>query len=169
MTIITPKLRRTREQFARAKRHECHFAQLFARLCGEINGALLISHERWEQLIHQVRYVKHVCYGSKQHERLYMSFIFEHLNVMCLKFSPFYSPTDVKEVSKDEAWSDQETDVQFLTKENFDQHLQDHHSVLVMFYAPCKSTSNLDYHSGIIYVQRPKRRISVLVLERSSE
>ncbi|XP_071978777.1 protein disulfide-isomerase A5 [Engystomops pustulosus] len=39
----------------------------------------------------------------------------------------------------DVPWSEQESDVHHLTDEGFHQFVQEHPSVLVMFYAPCKS------------------------------
>ena len=47
------------------------------------------------------------------------------------------SPT-VDSTMADIPWSDAENDVVHLSDANFDQFIQDHSSVLVMFYAPCK-------------------------------
>lgn len=63
--------------------------------------------------------------------------------LMCLLtvFATFFSPSAAKEPEKEEAWSDKENDVHHLTTKTFDEFLSENPSVLVMFYAPCKSTT----------------------------
>ena len=41
-------------------------------------------------------------------------------------------------MKNDIPWSDEDTYVAHLTGDDFDQYVQSHNSVLVMFYAPCK-------------------------------
>ena len=41
-------------------------------------------------------------------------------------------------------WSDEPSAVAHLTGKSFDEFLEDHNSVLVMFYAPCKCVSSVD-------------------------
>ncbi len=50
-----------------------------------------------------------------------------------------FSPTAPKEPEKEAEWSDEESDVVHLTDTNFDEYLEANPSVMVMFYAPCKS------------------------------
>ncbi|XP_077996871.1 protein disulfide-isomerase A5-like [Glandiceps talaboti] len=45
-------------------------------------------------------------------------------------------PQPPKEPEKEKEWSDEETDVMFLSDDTFDDYIQTHSSVLVMFYAP---------------------------------
>lgn len=41
-------------------------------------------------------------------------------------------------VKNDIPWSDEDTHVVHLTADDFQQYIQSHDSVLIMFYAPCK-------------------------------
>jgi hypothetical protein len=50
----------------------------------------------------------------------------------------FLSPKPPEEKKKEAEWADEESDVVHLTDSNFDEYLQTHPSVLIMFYAPCK-------------------------------
>ena len=51
-------------------------------------------------------------------------------------------------VKNDIPWSDEDTNVAHLTGDDFDQFVQQHNSVLVMFYAPCKL---IDLFSRILF------------------
>ena len=43
-------------------------------------------------------------------------------------------------MKNDIPWSDEDTNVAHLTGDDFEEYVQQHNSVLVMFYAPCKSS-----------------------------
>lgn len=60
--------------------------------------------------------------------------------MLWLTFSPTaeQSKTSDSAVPGDVPWSETENDVIHLSGSNFDQFVQAHNSVLVMFYAPCK-------------------------------
>ena len=63
------------------------------------------------------------------------------LKFMCILIncSPSEGPKNPPPVKDDKPWSeDENTNVDHLTGEDFDQYIQRHSSVLVMFYAPCK-------------------------------
>ena len=49
------------------------------------------------------------------------------------------SPQPPKEPEKEAEWADEESEVVHLTDTSFDDFMAANPSVLVMFYAPCKS------------------------------
>ncbi|CAJ0931489.1 unnamed protein product [Ranitomeya imitator] len=53
----------------------------------------------------------------------------------------YFSPEAPAPEQPEVPWSEQDSAVHHLTDADFDQFVQDHPSVLVMFYAPCKSHS----------------------------
>ena len=48
------------------------------------------------------------------------------------------SPQPPKEEEKEAEWSETESDVVHLGDDDFAEFMEEHSSVLVMFYAPCK-------------------------------
>ena len=51
------------------------------------------------------------------------------------------NPTQPSEKPKEAEWSDTPSDVVHLTTDTFDEFIKNEPSALVMFYAPCKSSS----------------------------
>lgn len=65
-----------------------------------------------------------------------------NITEICSEFiciSIFSSPTPPKAAEKDASLFDEDSNVEHLSKMNFDSFLAEHSSVLVMFYAPCMS------------------------------
>ena len=68
------------------------------------------------------------------------------LNYLFYSHSP--KPPKAKPVEKD--WSEEVKDVVFLEPMTFDDFVEKEKSVLVMFYAPCKSTFFLIFNSNFL-------------------
>jgi hypothetical protein len=51
----------------------------------------------------------------------------------------YWSPKPPQPKEEEKAWSDEPSDVVHLTDDNFSTFMAENPSVLVMFYAPCKS------------------------------
>jgi len=73
--------------------------------------------------------------GCKSIFTLLMNFSLKN----CTMFqSPSESSKETPGLVEEISWADEQTDVHHLTEDNFETFLNEHDSVLVMFYAPCK-------------------------------